>query len=107
MSDKELTSEWVTRSWEGCGGVSWGDEVADKWPKIVPILRACSGLDLPADVKEGAVKQLVEAVKAIEDSPFGCVFCDSGKLRNPAKEHDYGCGFSMMRAALRDLGVKP
>lgn len=35
------------------------------------------------------------ALRAILKEPYGCVFCDSGKLRNPAKPHDPECGFAM------------
>lgn len=40
------------------------------------------------------------ALKAILADPYGCPFCDSGKLRNPAKPHDEDCGFALARAAL-------
>lgn len=36
-----------------------------------------------------------EALEAILKEPFGCGFCDSGKLRNPKKEHNDDCGFYM------------
>lgn len=35
------------------------------------------------------------AVRAIMAEPHGCVFCDSGKLRNPKKQHDPMCGFGL------------
>lgn len=40
------------------------------------------------------------ALKAILDEPHGCVFCDSGKLRNPSKDHDPKCGFAMAQREL-------
>ena len=41
---------------------------------------------------------LKAALDAILAEPHGCVFCDSGKLRNPEKDHDPTCGFAMARA---------
>lgn len=40
-----------------------------------------------------------DALDAILASPHGCVFCDSGKLRNPAKGHDPKCGFYLAERA--------
>lgn len=38
------------------------------------------------------------AISAILADPHGCVFCDSGKLRNPTKDHTPECGYSLARA---------
>ncbi len=38
---------------------------------------------------------LERALAAIISEPFGCAFCDSGKLRNPSKPHDEECGFAL------------
>jgi hypothetical protein len=46
------------------------------------------------------VNELRAALAAILAEPFGCVFCDSGKLRNPAKPHEAGCGFMLAERAL-------
>lgn len=46
--------------------------------------------------------KLESALRAIVAEPFGCVFCDSGKLRNPAKRHDAKCGFGMAQRLLAD-----
>lgn len=43
---------------------------------------------------------LTAALEAIRAEPFGCPFCDSGKLRNPAKRHTEDCGFLKLEAAL-------
>ncbi len=40
------------------------------------------------------------ALRAILAEPYGCVFCDSGKLRNPAKPHEADCGFELARIAV-------
>lgn len=40
------------------------------------------------------------ALRAVITEPHGCVFCDSGKLRNPAKPHDPTCGFAMASALI-------
>lgn len=42
--------------------------------------------------------QLEKALTAILADPYGCVFCDSGKLRNPSKPHTPTCGFALARA---------
>lgn len=57
-----------------------------------------------------AVRRLVQRFEEIEAAgrrilaePFGCPFCDSGKLRkpdDPAKNHLPDCGFAMMARAL-------
>lgn len=43
---------------------------------------------------------LADALDAIKFDPYGCVYCDSGKLRNPQKQHQGRCGFAKMDAAL-------
>lgn len=57
--------------------------------------RACAGLDLPADVPEGAVKRLVEAAKRVETVTHGSMI-----------EKGFPTAFKNLRAALRELGVK-
>lgn len=42
------------------------------------------------------------ALEAILRDPHGCPFCDSGKLRNSAKDHAAGCGYALARAALEN-----
>jgi hypothetical protein len=44
--------------------------------------------------------ELQAALEAILAEPYGCCFCDSGKLRNSDKQHDPACGFAMARKAL-------
>lgn len=51
-----------------------------------------------------AFPALVEASKRVLAEPYGCRFCDSGKLRNPTKGHDDDCGFLMLRGALQKAG---
>ena len=43
---------------------------------------------------------LQKALTALLAKPYGCPFCDSGKLRNPTKDHDEDCGYRMAAAAL-------
>lgn len=45
--------------------------------------------------------ELEKALRAILAEPHGCVFCDSGKLRNPVKHHAIGCGFWLASCALQ------
>lgn len=43
------------------------------------------------------------AIEAILRDPYGCRFCDSGKLRipdNPDKGHDPDCGYLLAEVAL-------
>ncbi len=46
-------------------------------------------------------ERLGAALLAIQAEPYGCPFCDSGKLRNPTKGHTAECGYLKMDAALR------
>jgi hypothetical protein len=47
-------------------------------------------------------------VEALHKEPLGCAFCDSGKLRNPSKGHEPGCGFALADVfmAAQDDGSK-
>lgn len=50
--------------------------------------------------------RLRAALRALLASPYGCVFCDSGKFRNPAKPyHRPDCGFLLAAMALGDSRV--
>ena len=49
---------------------------------------------------------LEEALRTIVAFPHGCRFCDSGTLRNPAKDHDDICGYAMAAKALSPSAVK-
>lgn len=62
---------------------------------------------------EGDAHELLEdaermhaALKAIMHDPQGCVFCDSGTLRNPDKPHRDDCGFRLAALALGTDGEK-
>jgi hypothetical protein len=44
---------------------------------------------------------MCDALTAILADPHGCRFCDSGKLRNPKKEHDDTCGYLLAATALK------
>ena len=47
--------------------------------------------------------KLERALKAILAEPYGCPFCDSGKLRNPTNDHTETCGFKLAADALLAL----
>ena len=47
-----------------------------------------------------AAPDLLAALEAICADPYGCPFCDSGRLRNQNKPHDENCGFALATAAL-------
>lgn len=46
------------------------------------------------------VALLRAALEAILQEPYGCPFCNSGKLRNPLKGHTDDCGYALAQAAL-------
>lgn len=52
-------------------------------------------------------KRLLDALKAIIDQPYGCRFCDSGKLRDASKSHDDNCAFMLARAAIEPSAPQP
>jgi wyosine [tRNA(Phe)-imidazoG37] synthetase (radical SAM superfamily) len=39
--------------------------------------------------------EMHRALRLILAKPYGCVFCDSGTLRNTTKDHDTDCGFAL------------
>jgi len=43
---------------------------------------------------------LSNALQGLLDEPYGCPMCDSGRLRNPAKEHWDDCPYAIARALL-------
>lgn len=45
-------------------------------------------------------RQLETALRAILAEPYGCRFCDSGKLRDAKKAHESGCGYGVAEAVL-------
>lgn len=54
--------------------------------------------------RTGREIKMRRALEAIIAEPDGCVFCDSGKLRNPDKPHTPDCGFALASEIL-SLGV--
>lgn len=46
------------------------------------------------------LRRVETALQAILKEPFGCPFCDSGKLRNPNKDHTSTCGFRLAAEAM-------
>lgn len=47
-----------------------------------------------------ATESLTSALEALLREPHGCPFCDSGKLRNPEKDHAPTCGYALAPVAL-------
>lgn len=45
--------------------------------------------------------RMERVVKAMIAEPYGCAFCDSGKLRNPEKDHDANCAWKLAKEALK------
>jgi hypothetical protein len=53
------------------------------------------------DLKSGWLAVALDgALEEILAEPYGCVFCDSGKLRNPTKGHTTECGFGLAQDEL-------
>ncbi len=54
---------------------------------------------------QARVRELKAALRALLANPYGCPFCDSGKLRTegvPEKDHNDDCGYVLARAALAE-----
>ena len=59
-------------------------------------------LTLTRQQRDAAEKALRQIIK----EPFGCRFCDSGKLRtpnNPDKDHDVDCGYLMAQSYIAGM----
>lgn len=74
-------------------------------PTVSMLKGLAKGLGLPATSVFAAAlgqedRSLRAALERILAEPYGCSFCDSGKLRNPVKPHEEDCGFAMAAAAL-------
>ncbi len=92
-------------------------EVQDARGYMVAMLftanRGMDGVEDAANARLiAAAPELYAALKALMAEPYGCPFCDSGKLRmpnNPAKDHEVDCGFALARAALAhaEAGEQP
>lgn len=71
------------------------------WSNDGFMIAAVDGPDAEANGRLiAAAPAMFEALQALIKEPHGCVFCDSGKLRNPARDHEETCGFAKARAAL-------
>lgn len=76
---------------DGCSWSRWQDG------------RLRSGVDgeeRPLYAAPSVGDELVKALTAILREPYGCVFCDSGVLRDPKKSHRDDCGYTLARKAL-------
>lgn len=47
-----------------------------------------------------AAPKLLAACYRLLDNPYGCVFCDYGRLRNPSKPHEEDCEYAVARAVI-------
>lgn len=72
---------------------------------VVLVLTPLEVAGLAALAGQGAEGLMRSALESILRDPHGCPFCDSGELRNPAKDHDAGCGYALARAALKGAYV--
>jgi hypothetical protein len=59
-----------------------------------------SSFPLADDHVRGAAPDLLAALRFILAEPYGCPFCDSGKLRDPEKGHADNCGYASARYAI-------
>lgn len=76
-----------------------------------PLVRAEDWLEAglpPVDITKRLLRDLVTEVRDLRASlqlilaePHGCPMCDSGKLRDPDKEHWDRCGFAKAAALVR------
>jgi hypothetical protein len=41
------------------------------------------------------------AIEALLESPYGCAFCDYGRLRNPNKAHSDNCAHALVEGLLK------
>ena len=46
------------------------------------------------------IRTLEYTINQILNEPYGCVFCDSGKLRNFEKPHENDCGFCLAQTVM-------
>lgn len=44
--------------------------------------------------------ELIEVIKRLLAEPYGCPMCDSGKLRNPEKQHWDDCPYLLAEKAI-------
>jgi hypothetical protein len=54
---------------------------------------------------KAAHKKFYRAFNELLMDPHGCKFCDSGRLRNPQKEHTDECGFGQIQKIMEDLTI--
>lgn len=47
----------------------------------------------------------IAVLEKIQKDPYGCRFCDSGKLRDEKKEHDDWCGYPALNTVLSNLST--
>ena len=47
-----------------------------------------------------SAERMEMAIRAVLREPYGCRFCDCGKLRNPEAGHDEDCPYVLLRNAV-------
>lgn len=72
------------------------------YPELAPCQRndGHSGDHSLLSEVEWRTREVRAALQAILADPHGCVFCDSGRLRNPEKDHRPECGYALAVKAL-------
>lgn len=74
---------------------------------MTPSSREYSDLQRERNELLDRVDELLAAMKMILAEPYGCPMCDSGKLRNPAKEHWDTCGFARAVSVIAKTEGRP
>lgn len=98
QSGKGVTLEQVMAAVDEYAGLRAGEEnsTTDITPDIDAARARVASLLAEAPAQPvGLTEAAIAACAAVVDEPHGCVFCDSGKLRNPAKPHEEDCGFAL------------
>lgn len=55
----------------------------------------CARTDIVQYVPADYARKLEQAVRAMIAEPYGCAFCDSGKLRDSEKGHEDDCAWKL------------
>lgn len=68
--------------------------------RAISACRCAKGRPGVMNPAQSVTDDAVEALKLILAEPYGCPMCDSGKLRDPQKEHWPECGYPRARAVV-------